>query len=67
MKACGVPQAEVPARAGSCAAGLSRVLPAQWGKAAADIEPSAVDGYAYADVVREVFGLHPRDPRPNPN
>ena len=39
----------------------------EWGEAAADIEPSAVDGYAYADVVRQVFGLRPRGPRPKPN
>jgi glycosyl transferase family WbsX len=39
----------------------------EWGEAAADIEPSAVGGYAYADVVREVFGLHSRADKPRPN
>jgi hypothetical protein len=37
----------------------------EWGEAAAAIEPSAVDGYSYADVVREVFALQPRGPRAN--
>jgi Glycosyltransferase WbsX len=36
----------------------------EWGEAAAAIEPSMKEGYAYADVVREVFGLRPRGPRP---
>jgi Glycosyltransferase WbsX len=36
----------------------------EWGEAAADIEPSAAQGYIYADVVREVFALKPRLQRP---
>jgi hypothetical protein len=36
----------------------------EWGEAAADIEPSATGGYAYADVVREVFRLQPRAAKP---
>jgi hypothetical protein len=39
----------------------------EWGEAAASIEPSAVAGYTYGDVVREVFGLRPRSPRPSRN
>jgi hypothetical protein len=39
----------------------------EWGEAAAGIEPSKIEGYAYADVVREVFGLRPRGPRPQLN
>jgi hypothetical protein len=39
----------------------------EWGEAAADIEPSKTRGYAYGDVVREVFSLRPRSPRPPPN
>jgi hypothetical protein len=36
----------------------------EWGEAAASIEPSRIDGYAYADVVRQVFGLKPRASSP---
>ncbi len=36
----------------------------EWGEAEEAIEPSRKDGYAYADVVRRVFGLRPRGPRP---
>ena len=32
----------------------------EWGEAAASIEPSRVDGYTYADAVRQVFDLKPR-------
>ncbi len=39
----------------------------EWGEAAANIEPSAAAGYTYGDVVREVFGLRPRSPRPSRN
>ncbi len=32
----------------------------EWGEAAANVEPSKMDGYTYADVVRSVFGLKSR-------
>jgi hypothetical protein len=36
----------------------------EWGEAARSIEPSEADGYQYAEVVRDVFGLIPRSERP---
>ena len=36
----------------------------EWGEAAASIEPSRVEGYTYADTVRQVFDLKPRASRP---
>lgn len=36
----------------------------EWGESAHAIEPSKVNGYAYADIVREVFGLVPRTAKP---
>lgn len=36
----------------------------EWGEGAAVLEPSYKLGYSYADVVREVFSLHPNSDRP---
>jgi len=36
----------------------------EWGESAQPIEPSLTLGYAYADVVRQVFGLLPRGVKP---
>ena len=36
----------------------------EWGEAAASIEPSKVNGYAYADAISRVFELIPRSSRP---
>jgi hypothetical protein len=36
----------------------------EWGEGAAVLEPSLKEGYLYADIVRDVFGLVPRGTRP---
>ncbi len=37
----------------------------EWGESAEQIEPSKLNGYKFADAVREAFGLHPRASRPH--